>query len=60
MIKVSQEEAAYLRQNGRSHDIHMSSATHKSKRKRYYATTSPKTMMFLEKFWADKTFETFT
>lgn len=50
MIRITKNEAEYLRANGKGYDVHMSSATHKSRAKRFYATTSPKTMKLLEKY----------
>lgn len=50
MIKISKEEAFYLRDHGRWYDVHMSSSTHKARGKRYFATANPKTMKLLDQF----------
>lgn len=54
MITIDKEEAAYLRANGRSHDIHMANQQHKSAHKSYCATESPKTMKLLQKYRKDR------
>lgn len=50
MIKITKEEAQYLRSNGRSNDIHMSSATKNSRGKRYYLTQSKAAMQLLTNY----------
>lgn len=60
MIKISADEAKFLRSKNRSQDIHMSSATHKSRAKVYYLTTSPKSMRLLEEYRNSKVVTTFT
>ena len=47
LLKISKAEAFYLRDHGRWNDVHMSSATHKAKRKRYWMTASPKSVKLL-------------
>lgn len=59
LISISQEEAKYLREHGRSHDIHLSSATHKGHAKRNWLTTSYKSMMLLEEYRNKKHVTTF-
>lgn len=58
VLKISKQEAEYLRDNGRGYDIHISSKSHKSRGKRYYATSSPKTMKLLDKFKQQEILET--
>lgn len=58
MIKITKNEAEYLRANGLFYDVHMSSSTHKSKAKRYYMTTSPKAMRLLKKYKEKEIIET--
>ena len=50
MIKITREEAEYLRSRGRDNDIHISSATKNSRGKRYYVTQSRNTMQLLNKY----------
>ena len=38
LLKITREEAEYLRSHGRGNDIHISSATKNSRGKRYYVT----------------------
>ena len=60
MIKISADEAKFLRSKNRGHDVHMSSATHHAKAKRYYLTTSPKSVRLLDEYRNSKTVTTFT
>ena len=50
MVNITQAEAFFLRASGRADDVHVSSRTHKSKAKRYFATESFKTMQLLNKY----------
>lgn len=50
LIKISKNEAEYLRENNRGCDIHISSKTHKGKAKRYYLTTDRKSMYLLNEY----------
>lgn len=50
MIDITRQEAEYLRNNGVSNDVHMSSRSHKSRSKTYFLTTSPKAMKLLKKY----------
>lgn len=50
LILISKKEAEFLRKNGRSDDVHVSSKNHKSGSKRYYLTTAPKSMKLLENY----------
>ena len=50
MIKISKEEAEYLRSKKRGFDVHMSSKTHKGRAKRYYLTESYKSLEILNKY----------
>lgn len=59
MVKISQAEAQYLRANGRSEDIHMSSHDKKGHAKKYYATESRKSMKLLNDFRESRVIETF-
>lgn len=47
MIKINQKEAEYIRSNGMDYLVHMSSATHKSRAKRYYLTEDKKGLRLL-------------
>lgn len=59
MIKITKEEAQYLRSNGRSGDIHMSSMTKNSRGKRYYLTQSKAAMQLLNSYRKDITSEVY-
>ena len=59
LIKISQDEAKYLRENGRESDIHMASQCHKGRAKTYYLTTSYKSMKLLEKYRTSRITKTF-
>ena len=50
MVNITQAEAFFLRASGRGEDVHVSSRTHKSRSKRYFATESYKTMTLLNKY----------
>lgn len=50
MIKISQNEAKFLRENGRGFDVHVSSKTHKSRAKRYYLTESKGSLKMLAQY----------
>lgn len=50
MEKISRAEAEYLRQNGRAVDVHTSSKNHKGKSKKYYVTTSYKSLKLLREY----------
>ena len=50
MITITKAEAAYLRDNGRSIDVHMSSRSKNSNGKRYFLTTSYKSMKLLNEY----------
>lgn len=49
MIKISRNEADYLRENGRGEDVKMTNVTHKSRSKTYYAVEHYKTLALLTK-----------
>lgn len=50
MIKINQKEAEYIRSNGMDYLVHMSSATHKSRAKRYYLTEDKRAMRLLKEY----------
>ena len=50
MIEITQDEAIMLRENNRGKDVHMTSRNHRSKAKKYYATTSEKSMKLLDSY----------
>lgn len=50
LIDITKDEAEYLVSKGRSHDIHLSSRTHKSGSKTRFVTESPKTMKLLRDY----------
>lgn len=50
MIQINQNEAEYLRAKKYGYLIHISSATHKSKAKRYYVTEEPKALKALKEY----------
>ena len=50
MIKISSKEAEYLRKNKLGYLVHVSSATHKSRAKRYYLTEDPKGLKKLKEY----------
>lgn len=50
MIQINQKEAEYIREHNRGFDVHISSKTHKGKAKRYYLTTSAKSMNLLKEY----------
>lgn len=50
MLDITKEEAEYLAANGRSHDIHMSSRSHKGHCKKRFVTESCKTMELLNAY----------
>ena len=54
LITINADEAAYLRNNGRSCDIHVANVCHKSRHKSYCVTESPKTMRLIEKYRKDR------
>lgn len=53
MILITKREAEYLRNNKMGRYIHISSATHKSKSKKYYLTENPRALDKLSKFRED-------
>lgn len=53
MIKISKDEAEYMRSNKLGYLIHVSSATHKSKAKRYYMTEDQFGMKTINKYRRD-------
>lgn len=57
MISITGEEAKMLRENGRGHDVHMSSRNKKSRGKRYFLTTSFKSMKLLNEYRDSRTIE---
>jgi hypothetical protein len=59
LIKISKDEATYLREHGRGKDIHLSSATHKARAVRYYLTQSFKSMKLLNSYRASKIISTY-
>lgn len=50
MIKISKDEAMYLRSMGRSKDITVVNITHHSKAKRWYLTESLRSMELLKEY----------
>lgn len=50
MIEITADEARYLRDNRRGHDVMMSSKTHKSRSKTYFAVESYKSLQLLRKY----------
>ena len=58
MINISQAEAKYLRNNGRAHDIHMSSQNKKGRGKKYYLTESYKSLKLLNDYRNKRIIET--
>ena len=58
MIDITSAEAAYLRKNGRGHDVHMSSRGKCSRGKKYFATTDYKTMCLLNEYRNTRIMET--
>lgn len=50
LIKISANEAKYIRDHGQGHCVHMSSKTHKSSGKRYWMTSSPRAMKLLKEY----------
>lgn len=50
MIKISKNEAEYLKSKNRGMDIHISSKSHKGKAKRYYLTESRKSLEMLNRY----------
>ena len=54
VIRISQDEAKYLRDNNMASSVIMSSKTHKSKKKRYFAVNSPRAERLLNEFWNSK------
>lgn len=50
MIKITKEEAFYLRSKGKAYDVHMSSKTHKARAKRYYLTESIGSLALLKQY----------
>ncbi len=59
MIDISRAEADYLRKSGRGNDVHMANQRHKSHAKKYFVTTSPKTMRLLEDYRKQHTLEVY-
>ncbi len=59
MIRISREEAAYLRDNRMAYAVKMSSKTHKSKKKRHFAVEAPSVLMALEEFNKNKVITTY-
>ena len=57
MISISAEEAKMLREHGRGEDVHMSSRNKKSRGKRYFLTTSYKSMKLLNDYRSKRTIE---
>lgn len=50
MVKITANEAKYLREHGHGDEIHISSKTHKSRGKRYYLTENREPMRLLRNF----------
>ena len=59
MIPISKDEAKYLRSRIRDRDVHISSVTHHN-RKRYFCTTSEKSMKLLADYRNNKVIGTYT
>lgn len=60
MIKITKDEANYLRSKRMGHLIHMSSATHKGKSKRYYMTEDKRAMRTLQNYQKNKIIFTYS
>lgn len=50
LITISKKEASFLRSKGRAHDVHVHSKNHKSNAKRYFLTTSFKSVNILNEY----------
>lgn len=50
MIKISQQEAEFMRSNKFGYLVHVSSATHKGRAKRYYLTEERKGLKLLAEY----------
>lgn len=50
MIKISRKEADYLRSKKLGYLVHVSSATHKGRAKRYYLTEDKKALYKLKEY----------
>lgn len=59
MIQISKNEAEYLRKQNMDYLIHISSATHKGKAKRYYMTEDKKAMRMLQNYQKNKVIFTY-
>ena len=57
MIDITRAEADMLRSAGLGNDVHMSSQSHKGRRKTYFLTTSPKAMKALNNYRKNHTLE---
>lgn len=53
MIQITKDEAAYLRTKKMDYFIHISSATHSSRAKRYYLTEDKRVMRLLQNYRND-------
>ncbi len=59
LIKITKDEAEYLRKQRMGYLIHISSATHKGKAKRYYMTEDKKAMRTLQNYRKNKVVYTY-
>lgn len=50
LINITRKEAEYLRYKGLGRFVNMSSATHKSRSKRYWLTENPKALKQLKQY----------
>jgi hypothetical protein len=50
LVKITADEARYLREHKRANSVKMTSKTHKSRGKSYYAVADPKVMRMLEDY----------
>ena len=50
MVKITQKEAKYLREQNKGYNIHVISKTHKSRGKTYYLTEEPATLQILNDY----------
>lgn len=50
MIEISKNEALFMRANGFENEVHMSSATHKARAKRYWLTEDRKALRKLNSY----------
>ncbi len=54
MISITKQEAAYMRSKKMGYLVHISSATHKGRAKRYYLTETPQSLKMIERYRKDR------